>query len=165
MSSEAVERPLSTLGRFYIYGLHGYSTEVMFTAAWEFVVNLNWKFPGNSSVWSFFQYGLSTLVIERLYFHLQGRVSLPLRGLVYLCWTYFWEFSSGWALKKLNACPWDYSPFDFDYMGLVTLEYAPLWYIATIIVEKVIIKYTLMLKWTSISITSPNHSHNEKKQN
>ena len=62
-------KPISTLGRFYIYAIHGYVTEVMFTAAWEFVVNYNWKFPGMTSVWALFIYGFSTLVIEKLYFY------------------------------------------------------------------------------------------------
>ena len=43
---------ISSLGKLHIYALHGYATEVMFTALWEFVVNLNWKFPGITSVWS-----------------------------------------------------------------------------------------------------------------
>nr|KAG5699757.1 hypothetical protein BaRGS_014173 [Batillaria attramentaria] len=44
---------LSSLGRFYIYAIHGYASEVMFTAIWEFVVNFNWKLPGVTSIWSF----------------------------------------------------------------------------------------------------------------
>jgi uncharacterized membrane protein len=140
-------RPISTLGRLYIYAIHGYVTEVMFTAAWEFVVNLNWKFPGNTSVWSLFIYGLSTLMIERLYLLLDGRTPLLLRAVIYTVWTYCWEFSTGYILRHFNACPWDYTPFEGDFMGLVTLEYAPLWFIGGIIAEKIVIKNTLKLCW------------------
>ena len=144
-------RPISTLGRLYIYAIHGYVTEVMFTAAWEFVVNLNWKFPGNTSVWALFIYGLSTLIIEKMYLKMRGRYPLLLRGLIYTVWTYCWEFSTGYILKQFGACPWDYTPFEGDFMGLVTLEYAPLWFLGSVIAEQVVIKYTLQLHWNSES--------------
>jgi hypothetical protein len=33
--------------RLYIYGLHGFFIEILFTAGWEFTVSGNWKLPGN----------------------------------------------------------------------------------------------------------------------
>ena len=134
---------LSVLGRFYIYAIHGYATEVMFTAIWEFVVNFNWKLPGVTSVWSFPIYGVSVLVVEQLYLLMEPRgVPLVLRGLVYTLWTYGWEFSTGLILRQFDACPWDYTPFHGDFMGLVTLEYLPLWYFGAIFLERFIIRYT-----------------------
>lgn len=143
-------QPISTLGRLYIYAIHGYVTEVMFTATWEFVVNLNWKFPGNTSVWSLVIYGLSTLIIEKMYIHLRDRMPLLLRACVYMVWTYCWEFSTGYILKHFDACPWDYTPFEGDFMGLVTLEYAPLWFIGGIVGEQIVIKNTLRLHWAPV---------------
>lgn len=140
-------QPISTLGRLYIYAIHGYVTEVMFTAAWEFVVNLNWKFPGNTSVWSLFIYGLSTLIIEKMYIRLRDHMSLFWRAIIYMIWTYCWEFSTGYILKHFDACPWDYTPFEGDFMGLVTLEYAPLWFIGGIVGEQIVIKNALRLHW------------------
>ena len=145
---EAAGRPLTTLERFYIYAIHGLFTEVMFTSMWEFVVNINWKFPGNTSVWSIFIYGISCLVIEQMHFKLKDRVPLLLRGVIYTLWAYGWEFCTGYLLRKFNACPWDYTAFDADFMGLVTLEYAPCWFFGTILLEKVIINCTLQLRWT-----------------
>ncbi len=140
--------PISMLGRFYIYALHGYATEVMFTAVWEFVVNVNWKLPGNSSVWAFFIYGISSLVIEQMYLRLKAAgIPLLLRAILYTIWTYTWEFSTGWVLKQFNACPWDYTPFDGDFMGLVTLEYAPAWYLGNICMDLIVVHYTLQLTW------------------
>ncbi|XP_005106105.3 transmembrane protein 229B [Aplysia californica] len=134
---------ISTLGRFYIYAIHGYATEVMFTALWEFVVNMNWKFPGNTSIWSFPIYGLSGLVFEYLYLCMSSRgIPLPLRALVYTLWTYCWEFGTGFILKQFGACPWDYTPFHGDFMGIVTLEYAPLWYLGAIVNEKLVMYYS-----------------------
>ncbi|XP_067680703.1 transmembrane protein 229B-like [Haliotis asinina] len=139
--------PISTLGRFYIYAIHGYAIEVMFTALWEFVVNFNWKFPGNTSIWSFPIYGLSTMMIELMYLHLKDRVPLVGRALIYTMWTYMWEFSTGYILKQFDACPWDYTPFHGDFMGLITLEYAPLWYMGCIISEQFVIRYTRQIYW------------------
>lgn len=134
---------LPALGRFYIYAIHGYATEVMFTAIWEFVVNFNLKLPGVTSVWSFPIYGVSLLVVERLYLLLEPRgVPLWARGLVYTVWTYCWEFSTGLLLRQFDACPWDYTPFHGDFMGLVTLEYLPFWFMGAIFLERVIIQYT-----------------------
>jgi hypothetical protein len=36
--------------RLYIYGLHGFFIEILFTAGWEFIVSGNWKLPGNCMV-------------------------------------------------------------------------------------------------------------------
>jgi uncharacterized membrane protein len=134
---------LSWLGRFYIYAIHGYATEVMFTAIWEFVVNFNLKLPGVTSIWSFPIYGISVLVVEQLYLCMEpGGVPLLVRGLVYTVWTYCWEFSTGLLLRQFDACPWDYTPFEGDFMGLVTLEYLPLWFMGALFVEKLIIRTT-----------------------
>ncbi|KAG2469436.1 transmembrane protein 229B-like [Polypterus senegalus] len=139
--------PLSGLSRWYLYAIHGYFCEVMFTATWEFVVNYNWKFPGVTSVWALFIYGTSILVMEKMYLVLRDRCPFLLRCLLYTLWTYVWEFSTGFVLRHFNACPWDYSLFEYDFMGLVTLEYAVPWYLASIIVEKVIIRNTLRLRF------------------
>lgn len=46
---------------------------------------------------------------------------------MYLMITYFWEFTTGLILQQFDACPWDYTHYDYDFMGLITLEYAPGW--------------------------------------
>ncbi|XP_072819363.1 transmembrane protein 229B isoform X1 [Vicugna pacos] len=139
--------PLTALSRWYLYAIHGYFCEVMFTAAWEFVVNFNWKFPGVTSVWALFIYGTSILIVERMYLRLRGRCPLLVRCLIYTLWTYLWEFTTGFILRQFNACPWDYSQFDFDFMGLITLEYAVPWFCGALIVEQFIIRNTLRLRF------------------
>ncbi|XP_032870358.1 transmembrane protein 229B-like [Amblyraja radiata] len=139
--------PLGALSRWYLYAIHGYFCEVMFTAAWEFVVNFNWKFPGVTSVWALFIYGTSMMVVEQMYLSLKNRCPGLVRCLIYTLWTYIWEFSTGFILRQFNACPWDYSQFDYDFMGLVTLEYAVPWFFASIIMEKLVIRNTLCLRF------------------
>ena len=148
-------RPLTLLGRFYIYALHGYAAEVMFTALWEFIVNLNWKFPGNTSIWSFFIYGASCLVLERLYIRLRALgIPLLIRALLYTMWTYWWEFTTGWVLTQFGACPWDYTIFDGHFMGLITLEYAPAWYLGCIALDLIVLPLTMRLHF------GPNATYN-----
>ena len=165
MSGEPELRPISTWWRFYVYAVHGYVTEIMFTALWEFVVNLNWKFPGNTSVWVLLIYGLSGLVVEQMYFRLRIRVPFLIRILIYTLWTYLWEFSTGFLLKQFGACPWDYTPFHGDFMGIITLEYAPLWFLGNVIGELVIMKYTLCLYWGPETTQQPDNAHNSIRKN
>ncbi|OWF46029.1 Transmembrane protein 229B [Mizuhopecten yessoensis] len=154
--------PLSAIWRFYLYGLHGYSIEIIFTALWEFVVNLNWKFPGNTSVWLFVIYGLFGMVMEQMYLQMKGKVPFLVRGIVYTLWTYVWEFSTGYILSRFGACPWDYTLFQWDIMGLVTLEYAPLWYIGNLFTEYFLLHYANMLYWGPSTSPGASVSHNGK---
>lgn len=138
---------LSALSRFYIYAIHGFVTEILFTAAWEFVVNINWKFPGVTSLWCILIYGASFMCIEQMYLRLKDKYSLFTRCIIYTAWTYLWEFSTGLFLRQFDACPWDYTPFDGDFMGLVTLEYLPLWFLGSLFAERVIINWCTQLCW------------------
>uniref|UniRef100_A0A8C5AQB9 Transmembrane protein 229B n=1 Tax=Gadus morhua TaxID=8049 RepID=A0A8C5AQB9_GADMO len=138
--------PLTTLSRWYLYAIHGYFCEVMFTAAWEFAVHRDWKFPGVTSVWALFIYGTCILSVERMYLRLRGRVPLPLRCVLYTLWTYVWEFSTGLLLRQFDACPWDYSAFRYNFMGLVTAEYALPWFCAAFLAERLVIRKTLRLR-------------------
>uniref|UniRef100_A0A3Q2SNV6 Transmembrane protein 229B n=2 Tax=Fundulus heteroclitus TaxID=8078 RepID=A0A3Q2SNV6_FUNHE len=139
--------PLTALSRWYLYAIHGYFCEVMFTAAWEFVVNCNWKFPGVTSVWALFIYGTCILIVERMYLSLRGRCPVLLRCVIYTLWTYLWEFGTGLLLRQFNACPWDYSEFRYNFMGLITAEYAVPWFCAAFMVEQFVIRKTLRLRF------------------
>ncbi|CAL8298904.1 unnamed protein product [Arctogadus glacialis] len=139
--------PLSTLSRWYLYAIHGYVCEVMFTAAWEFAVHRDWRLPGATSVWALFIYGTCILSVERMYLPLlRGRVPLPLRCVLYTLWTYVWEFGTGLLLRQFGACPWDYSAFRYNFMGLVTAEYALPWFCAALLAERLVIRTTLRLR-------------------
>ncbi|XP_069994585.1 transmembrane protein 229B [Penaeus vannamei] len=131
--------------RLYIYGLHGLLIEVLFTAVWDFVVNKDWALVGCTSVWALFIYGVGSLVIERFYRDYHASVPLLLRGLVYVGWTYIWEFSTGFILRQYGACPWDYTERSYNLMGLITLEYFPAWYIASLMTEQFLIHNLLFL--------------------
>lgn len=134
--------------RFFIYGLLGLATEVCFTAGWEFVVNLNFKFPGNTSLWSFVIYGVSVLICERIRQRLlEHNVPLILRALVFTVWAFTWEFCWGLVLTRLGWNAWDYTPFDYDIMGIITLEYTPAWFAGSLVMDQLIIPFTNDLCW------------------
>ncbi|XP_060686935.1 transmembrane protein 229B-like [Hemiscyllium ocellatum] len=138
---------LTVFSRWYLYAIHGYFCEVMFTAGWEFIESANWKFLGVTSVWSLFIYGTSILVVEKMYLHLRTRCNILIRCLIYTLWTYAWEFVTGFILQQFNACPWDYSSFRGNFMGLITLEYSVLWFLASVVAEQMVIKNTLRLRF------------------
>ncbi|XP_053317111.1 transmembrane protein 229b-like [Spea bombifrons] len=141
------KRHLHGFFRWYIYALHGYVCEIMFTAAWDFYHTYSWKLIGISSVWAFFIYGTAIFIMEKMFIFLRTRCNLVLRCLIYTLWTYAWEFSTGYFLRSFNSCPWDYSHFPGNIMGLITLEYAVPWFFACMIAEAIVIKNTLRLQF------------------
>ncbi|XP_062863495.1 transmembrane protein 229b [Trichomycterus rosablanca] len=151
MTTALTPEPLTALSRWYLYAIHGYFCEVMFTAAWEFVVNYNWKFPGVTSVWALFIYGTCILIVERMYLCLRDHCNVLLRCLIYTLWTYMWEFGTGLLLSQFGACPWDYSQFKYNFMGLITAEYAVPWFCASFIVERLVIRNTLRLRFDELA--------------
>jgi uncharacterized membrane protein len=48
------------------------------------------------------------------------------------------EYLTGWLIRKLTGrCPWDYSQFRGNIRGIITLEYAPVWFIFGLGFERV----------------------------
>ncbi|XP_073529411.1 transmembrane protein 229B [Phyllobates terribilis] len=149
---------LSGLWRWYIYAIHGLLCEILFTATWNLAATSSWKLIGVSSIWAIFIYGTAIFIIEKMSLYLDGKCHLLIRCILYTLWTYAWEFSTGFLLHIFNSCPWDYSHFNGNFMGLITMEYAIPWYFGCMIAEKVVIKNTLRLKFIQ------NDHKNCKKQ-
>lgn len=120
----------------------------MFTSLFNFVESSfrDWKFRGHSSLWSFFQYGFGSFVVEQMYLSWKGKwyLPMPVRGVLYVLWVYLWEFSWGIVLRHFNACPWDYSNRQWNVYGLITLQYFPVWYIASLY-QELLSEYLLTL--------------------
>ena len=153
-SGQISEPNIPVLSRLFFYGMLGFSTEVMFTALWYVVdtkYNFGWTLHGCTSVWAFPIYAISMYAIEKMFLSLHTKVPLAVRGLAYLSWTYLWEFTTGYILRQFAACPWDYHGYtNYHIMGLVTFDYAPLWYIGTIILETIFIKRVLLLQYPKL---------------
>ena len=123
--------PVPAWIRFYLYGMHGFLDEIVFTSIFAFVESgfTDWSLKGHSSLSSFFIYGSCSFVTEQLYVFLYYKHGVPrlARIILYLGIAYSWEFIFGLILRQFDACPWDYSHYKYNFMGLITLEYAPGW--------------------------------------
>lgn len=130
-SSLTVSRPLPSILRFYAYGLQGVLDEIMFTAIFDAIFHTsgNPQLKGYSTVFSFFIYGSCSFFVERLYvfLYLKHGVKWYFRLPIYLMILYSWELICGLILRQFDACSWDYSHYPYNFMGLITLIYAPGW--------------------------------------
>ena len=142
-------KPLPAWLRFYIYGLHGVFDEVVFTALYDVyhVDKGNRQLLGYSTLFSFFIYASCSFFVERLYIRLYYKYGVPvyLRIPIYLVVLYTWELTSGLLLRQLGVCSWDYSHYAYNFMGLITLEYAPAWCILCIL-QDIISDFMLTLR-------------------
>jgi uncharacterized membrane protein len=105
--------------RFCIYGLLGWCGEVVWTAVTEkaWGKQRDWRLVGHTYFWMFPIYGLLAPLGE------------PVRNFLR---PHFW------LLRKLTGkCPWDYSSFPGNVQGIITLEYAPGWFIFGLGFERV----------------------------
>ncbi len=136
MALQSSFQPISIVWHLCIYGLLGFAVEVIFTAGWEFVVNLNMRFMGETSLWSFIIYGLFGLFSEKLRdLMVDCHIPIIIRALVLMTAAYVWEFTCGMILKLAGLNTWDYSSFRYNIMGVVTFEYAPAWYVGCLVLD------------------------------
>lgn len=123
--------------RLLTYGMLGFAYEIVFTSLFDFVASnfTDFKFKGYSSIWSFFIYGTCSFCGEQVYVHIRNRLSVFWRGLIWVQMAYTWEFFGGLVLNQFSARTWDYSHYKYDIMGLIALEYAPLWFFSGLLQE------------------------------
>ena len=125
--------------RFCIYGLLGWCWEVAWTAARDKISGKqkDWRLLGHSYLWMFPIYGLLAPLGEPIHDALRPHFWLW-RGLVYLAGIWAVEYVAGWALRKLTGkCPWDYSHLRGNIQGIITLEYAPVWFVFGLAFERI----------------------------
>ncbi|XDV50758.1 hypothetical protein PO909_019773 [Leuciscus waleckii] len=147
VSEQITSSPLSPLARLYIYALHGCLCEVAFTASWDWYYTHDHRLAGHTSLWALLIYSSAIFYMEGLSVTLQKKhCPLPVRLTVYTLFIYLWEFSWGYLLRFFGACPWDYSEFRYNFIGLVTLEYAVPWALAAHVAEKHVIRNTLKMR-------------------
>lgn len=128
--------------RLYFWGVNGVFAEIVFTSAWSLIADGDVTLSGRSSAWSFVIYGLCLLLVgEPLNRWGRGhRVPLAVRVLTGVPVLYVCEFLCGALLKKFGAASWDYSDFAYNYCGVITLEYAPLWTLSLVMFEYMVSK-------------------------
>ena len=120
---------------FFQCGMMGWSLELVWTGLHSLRIRDS-KLTGRSSLWMFPIYGSAAFLSPIM--RLLKNQSFWKRGLVYMLCIYAGEYISGSLLKKRDFCPWDYSRSRFHYRGLIRFDYAPLWFTAGLLFEKIL---------------------------
>ncbi|MDO5520276.1 MAG: hypothetical protein Q4G58_07285 [bacterium] len=119
---------------FIICGCVGWCFECFFSGLNAIIQHKDAKLVCHSSVWMFPIYGLAAFIspISKRMRHL----NIWLRGGIYTIGIFCVEFLSGLLLKKYKCCPWDYSNAKCNLLGVIRLDYAPLWFIVGLLYER-----------------------------
>ena len=64
------------------------------------------------------------------------RRNVLVRGSVYMMLIFATEYATGWFLRRLGICPWDYSDAPLNIDGLIRLDYAPAWFAVGLLFER-----------------------------
>jgi len=120
--------------RFFLYGFSGWCLEIIFTGL-DSLIHGDLRLIGFTNLWMFAIYGLAILFEP-----LHDRIShwnWPWRGLFWLTLIWAMEYFTGLFLViTLGVYPWRYTdPYAVD--GLITLRFAPVWFIGGLLFEKV----------------------------
>ncbi len=140
---------LTLLKNFLRCGTIGWCMEILFTAL-HALRRRDLKLTGVTSVWMFPIYGCAALIAPLS--HLLHKTPFWVRGIAYMSLIFSGEYISGCLLRKHNMCPWDYSKSRFHIKRVIRLDYAPLWFGAGLLFER------LLCKRTS-KPSAPNASH------
>lgn len=125
--------------RFAVYGLLGWCFEIVWSAVTEkaWGKQRDWRLVGHTYLWMFPIYGLLAPLGEPIHNLLRTNF-WAVRGVAYLIGIWLVEFATGWMLRHLTGkCPWDYSAFRGNVQGIITLEYAPVWFTFGLAFERV----------------------------
>lgn len=116
-------------------GILGWCMEIIFTAIDSFRKR-QLTLKGNTSVWMFPIYGMAAFLAPVC--RLLKNKTIFVRGITYAGLIFVGEYISGSLLKKKGFCPWDYSKAKWNINGLIRLDYAPNWFLAGLIFERLI---------------------------
>ena len=123
---------------FFTCGLTGWCMEIIYTSLYS-LHRKDLRLTGNTSIWMFPIYGMASF-LSPLFRHLKGK-NILLRGGIYTCFIFAGEYLTGSFLQKIKACPWDYSHARANVHGLIRLDYAPLWFGAGLLFEKILCRH------------------------
>jgi hypothetical protein len=113
--------------RFVAYGLAGLAVELAFTGL---------RGRPRTSLWMFPVYGLAAPFFEPVHDALRTRPP-AVRAAAYAAGFTAAEYGSGRLLRRIRgAAPWDYSHARHHLHGLVRADYAPLWALYGLVLER-----------------------------
>ncbi len=120
--------------RYIIYGLLGWNIEVLWTGVTSIATGSR-NLVGHTSVWMFFIYGAAVFLFEPVH-TLIGELNWFWRGCIWTLLIFVIEFLSGMLLKTMGIQAWNYTG-RASIMGVIRLDYAPLWFAVGLIFEKI----------------------------
>lgn len=120
---------------FMIFGVLGWCAEILWTGFCSLLAGDN-ALTAQTYLWMFPIYGLAGLSVP-LFLAFRRYCPLWQRVGFYVFAIFTVEFATGWLLQMVTgACPWDYGDGRFSVMGLIRLDYAPLWGILGLFFEE-----------------------------
>ena len=118
---------------FLTCGLTGWCMEIIFTSL-DALRRREMTLKGNTSLWMFPIYG-SAALLKPVCSLLKNR-PVWLRGATYMSLIYSVEYLTGKLLSKYKLCPWDYSRSRFHVDNVIRLDFAPYWFCAGLMFER-----------------------------
>lgn len=120
---------------FIIYGLLGWCLEIIWTGVGSLLAG-DVCLTAKTYLWMFPIYGL-VKVFEPLHDIIRYWPVWE-RGTIWMLLYFAIEYLTGWLLgAMLGTVPWDYSHAALNIHGLIRLDYAPAWFVAGLLFEKV----------------------------
>ncbi len=125
--------------RGFIYGLIGLFFEVLWTGICSFLSG-DYTFYSHTALIMLPVYG-SAVFLEPIFLSLiNNGVPVVIRGAYYATLIFACEYFSGKALSLFDLCPWEYTGI-YNIEGVIRLDYAPLWFTAGLIYERVFVTF------------------------
>lgn len=90
---------------------------------------------GHTSVWMFFIYGSAVFLLEPVHNYI-SKCNVFVRGCVWTVLIFLIELISGAVLRAFGIEAWYYSG-RFAVLGLIRLDYLPLWFALGLVFEKI----------------------------
>lgn len=120
--------------RFFIYGIFGWSMEVLWTGLYSLSTG-DLGLEAYTSLWMFFIYGCGVF-LEPIHDIIKDW-NVFLRGIIWVVIIWGIEYSTGKILLNvLHIYPWRYYG-RMAVEGLVRLDYAPAWFVAGLFFERI----------------------------
>ena len=122
--------------KFVLFGVLGWCAEILWTGFCSFLLG-DAALTARTYLWMFPIYGLAGLSLP-LFLAFRRYCPLWQRVGFYVFVIFTVDFVTGFFLRWLTGvCPWDYGDRRFSVMGLIRLDYAPLWAVLGLFFERV----------------------------
>ena len=129
------KRLLSFCKNFLKCGLTGWCMEIIFTSLYS-LRRRDLTLKGVTSIWMFPIYGCAAVIspLSRLL----KKKPAWLRGFTYMSMIFSTEYLTGRLLTRHRLCPWDYSKSKWNINRVIRLDYAPYWFGAGLLFERLL---------------------------